>query len=205
MEPQSSDTRSSVLCRVKNPDDHDGWRRFFEIYGPFIKKQILCAGLPEDDAQEITQETLIEISNRIQSFDYDRSRGSFKAWLRRLIRWRIANHFQRKQRSFISIENLPAGLENGRNGESAIPAADDWDQSWEKDWRQTLFRAALNNLRQTISPRHFQVFDCLVVKEWTISQVAAAMNMNRAQIYLIKLRVASTIRKEIERLEKHGF
>jgi RNA polymerase sigma factor (sigma-70 family) len=200
--PHFIETRSSVLGRAKNPSDQDGWQTFFDVYSDLIRGQAAKAGLTEDEVQDVVQETLIEISHRIQSFTYDRKKGSFKAWLFQLTRWRIANQFSKRRHGHVQIDFLDSDDESLPTYGQSSMLAGETDASWEEEWRQTLLEAALKKLRNELPPRQFQVLDLLAVKQWSVSRVAATLKMNPAGIYLLKFRAMSALKREIERLEK---
>jgi hypothetical protein len=44
-------TRSTLLSRLKDPGDDQGWRRFFDTYWKLIYGFALKAGLTETEAQ----------------------------------------------------------------------------------------------------------------------------------------------------------
>ncbi len=79
MDRHSPPTRASLLSRLKNPDDHGSWQTFFDTYGSLIHAQAKNGGLTDDETQEVVQETMIEVSERIKTFQYDSRIGSFKA------------------------------------------------------------------------------------------------------------------------------
>jgi len=106
MERPSILTRASLLSRLKNPDDQDSWKTFFCTYWNLIYGYALNAGLTEEEAKEVAQETMIQVSNRIKNFRYDARVGTFKAWLFQLTRWRIADQFEKRMRNTVPVENL---------------------------------------------------------------------------------------------------
>lgn len=198
----SIDTRSTLLGRVKNPEDSESWRIFFQTYAPLVRNQARKAGLSGCEADDVAQETMIEIARRIQDFEYDRRKGSFKAWLYQLTRWRIANHFQKRRLAMDSVDLLSHDI---NDSDAAAPEAmmtAHPDESWEREWRQALFEAALANLRRELSPKHFQVLDCLAVKQWSTAETANLLRINRAYLYVLKCRVTFALSNEIRRLEK---
>jgi RNA polymerase sigma-70 factor (ECF subfamily) len=196
-----STATSNVLERVRNPNDRDSWLTFFNLYAPLIHRQAIKAGLTEVEAQDVTQETLIETSQRIQTFQYDRSKGSFKAWLCQLARWRIANQFHKRRRT-VPIEDSASDDDDSKGYIDQVPElVDKPDDSWEQEWRQTLFEAALKNLRQKLPSKQFQVLDLLIVKERAVSEVAQLFQINRAHVYVLKCHVVSALRREIKRLK----
>ena len=83
-------TRQSLLSRLKDCEDQDGWREFFDTYWRLIYKVARQAGLDESKAQDVVQMTFIYLTRRMPKFRYDPARGSFKAWLLRVTRSRIS-------------------------------------------------------------------------------------------------------------------
>src|ERR1041384_169400 len=83
-------TRQSLLSRLRDWQDHDGWREFFDTYWRMIYRVARQAGLEDSAAQDVVQNTFIYLARRMPKFSYDPARGSFKSWLRRVTRSRIA-------------------------------------------------------------------------------------------------------------------
>ena len=48
-------TRNSLLTRLKDWDDQEGWKRFFETYWRLIYNVAIQHGLSEMEAQEVVQ------------------------------------------------------------------------------------------------------------------------------------------------------
>src|SRR4030095_1516851 len=83
-------TRQSLLSRLRDCQDQDGWREFFDTYWRLIYPVALQPGFDDATAQDIVQTTFIYLSRRMPKFRYDATRGSFKSWLRRVTRSRIS-------------------------------------------------------------------------------------------------------------------
>src|SRR5262245_26880462 len=61
MPPQSDEfipTRVSLLHRLKNWDDQESWKIFFETYWKLLYSVARRSGLAEAEAQDIVQETI---------------------------------------------------------------------------------------------------------------------------------------------------
>jgi RNA polymerase sigma factor (sigma-70 family) len=198
-------TRTTLLNRVKNPDDSDSWQTFFDLYATLIRGQARRAGLTADEIEEVTQETLIELSQRIQNFEYNREKGSFKGWLYNLTRWRIANQFKKRQRQLVSLELLDDAADGAEPFSTPNSLRIEPDEIWKSDFRRVVFDAALKNLRRALSPKQFQILDLSIVKQWPITQIAETLHTNRAHIYVLKLRVVSALKNEIRRLDKQAI
>ena len=91
-------TRTTLVVGLKDLEDQKVWNRFFETYWKLIYHAALKAGLKDSEAQEVVQETVISVTKNIESFDYDRSKGSFKGWLMKTTKWKITDQFRKIQK-----------------------------------------------------------------------------------------------------------
>src|SRR5882757_5840711 len=82
-------TRQSLLSRLKDWNDQESWKVFFDTYWRLIYGAALKAGLNDAEAQDVVQETVVSVLKSMGSFDYNTEKGSFKGWLLRLTSWRI--------------------------------------------------------------------------------------------------------------------
>src|SRR5215213_1869068 len=91
-------TRWSLLSRLKDWDDQESWRQFFDAYWQLIYNTGCKAGLSHAEAQEVVQEVIISVAKKMGEFKADPASGSFKAWLLNITRWRITDQFRRRVR-----------------------------------------------------------------------------------------------------------
>ena len=198
-------TRRSLLSRVRNLDDQASWRDFYDTYWKLIYKAATQAGLSPADAEEVVQETFINVTRKIQNFKYDPDRGSFKGWLLRNTRWRILDPLRKRQRG-LPVEPLPEDPDgDGPVGSIADPISAKLDQLWEAEWQQNLMDAAIQRVKREADAKHIQIFELYALKNRPAEKVAATMNVTVAQVHLIKHRVGNLIREEVERLEAEGL
>jgi RNA polymerase sigma-70 factor (ECF subfamily) len=194
-------TRRSLLSRLKNWDDHESWRTFFDTYWKLIYNAAIRAGLTDAEAQDVVQETVINISKKIPEFVYDPAKGSFKTWLLRQTSWRISTQFRKR----LPIRtSAPAGDKSSRTTtlervpDPALPAL---DSMWDDEWERTLMEAALRRVKDKVNAKHYQIFDLAVHKGWPVSKVATDLKINAASVYLAKHRVANLLKKELQCLK----
>ena len=90
-------TRQSLLSRLRDWQDQDGWREFFDSYWRLIYNVARKSGLADAEAQDVVQTTFIYLARRMPRFHYDRARGSFKSWLRVVTRSRISVYRRREK------------------------------------------------------------------------------------------------------------
>jgi RNA polymerase sigma-70 factor (ECF subfamily) len=194
-------TRRSLLSRLKNWDDQESWKDFFETYWRLIYHVAIKAGLTDAEAQDVVQETVISVLKQMPGFQYRRQHGSFKSWLLNLTSWRISDQL-RKRRSNVPLEHhdFPASTETPRAEEIADPASLDWQKSWDDDWERNLLQAAIRRVKTRVNSKAYQMFDLHVFKEWPIARVARAFRVSQAKVYLAKHRINGRIKDEVRKL-----
>jgi RNA polymerase sigma factor (sigma-70 family) len=195
-------TRRSLVDRLANWDDQRRWQEFFDTYWKLIYSAARKSGLPDAEAQEVVQETIITVAKNIDRLKYDPAIGSFKGWLLQITRWRIADQFRKREpegakRPHLQDDRFTATIE--RVPDSRIV---DLDAVWETEWKDNLLEAAIARVKRKIDPKQFQIFDCYVRKEWPAQKVAERLRVSVGQVYLARHRVAALLKKEIKALEK---
>jgi len=200
--PELIPTRNSLLGRLKDWEDEASWRDFFETYWRLLYLSAIGSGLTDAEAQDVVQETVIEVCRRMPQFQYQPEKGSFKSWLLKLTYWRITDQLRRRQRG---MEQVPLHLVSmDEQLEQEMPAAtQEIEGLWESEWQRNLMAAAIQRVKSKVKARHFQIFDLCVIQEWPIVQVIKTLKINRGQVYLAKHRVGAQIKKELQELERH--
>jgi RNA polymerase sigma-70 factor (ECF subfamily) len=124
-------TRQSLLSRLRDCEDQQGWREFFDTYWRLIYNVARHAGLDDATAQDVVQNTFIYLARRMSKFKYDPSRGSFKSWLRRVTRSRISVYCRRTQSKEPPLPELTLEDHDANVWESIPdPAPDALDEAW---------------------------------------------------------------------------
>jgi len=197
-------TRWSLLDRLKNWEDQESWRDFFNTYWKLIYSVALKAGLSESEAQDVVQETVLTVARKLAGFKTDPSAGSFKGWLLHITRWRIGDQFRKQQRQERTLNPLSDETRRTALIESVPdPAGCNLEAVWEEEWHKNLVDAAMQNVKGKVTPKQYQIFDLLVIRKWPVRDVVRALNVNAAQVYMAKHRVSRLVRLEIEHLEKN--
>ena len=200
-------TRWSLVERLKNWDDQESWHEFFEIYWKLIYSVAIKAGLSDSEAQEAVQETVISVCRNIGKFKADPARGSFKAWLLKLTRWRVIDQVRKRPPIEQARVHRPARAGAPETGSTATeeripdPAGNLLDTIWDEEWEQNLTRAALERLKLQASAKHYQIYYLYVVKGLDPAKVAQALGVKTDQVYLVKNRLTPLFRRAVEEIQ----
>jgi RNA polymerase sigma-70 factor (ECF subfamily) len=196
-------TRSSLVNRLRDLDDKATWRVFFERYWKLIYGAAIKAGLTDDEAEDVVQETVIGVARKMPEFLYDPKVCSFKGWLMHVTRCRIADRFRRRRPQNIplitsSTEDVPTVLE------LADPAANTLEEIWNEEWQKNIVDAALEHVRRRAKPEHYQIFHLHAVKGLGVREVAKLTGASVAKVYVTYHRIGKQVKAEAKRLEEKG-
>ena len=193
-------TRQSLLSRLKDWEDQEGWREFFDTYWRLIYGVARRAGLSEAEAQDVVQETLVVVAKQMPGFRYDPARGSFKGWLHTVIRGRLSRHWRKVRAHGPIVGQNEALNETGADDVLDPVAASDFEASWQAEWEQNILQAAFLRVQAKVSARQFLLFSLVVFKEVPVSTIRERYQASLAQVYLAKHRVGRLLKAEIANL-----
>jgi len=192
-------TRTTLIMRLKDWQDHSGWQDFFDTYWNLIYGVAIKGGLTPAEAEDVVQETMISVAKHMPGFKYDPAIGSFKGWLLTMTRWRMTDQLRkRRTQGFDGNDAL-----NDLALEKDAPVlGSDLEKLWDTEWEDNLLKAALTKARRRLDPKQYQIFDFYVNKDWPPEKIAKAFAIPVGQVYLAKHRVTEAIKDEVERLKK---
>lgn len=190
----SEETKSSLLIRIRNCGDAAAWREFNAIYRPVVRSYAAHFGVPQQDLDDLVQDTFLAVSTLIGDFEYDRSRGRFRSWLwsvthRRVLKWQAG---QRR---------APIVPEDSQFLDRVDDSAADLEKYWDKQWRQHALSFALERAQQHFSPRVFEAFRRYAVLGRPAKEVAEDVGMTVEHLYVSKGRVLAWVRQEVEQYD----
>jgi len=171
------------------------WEEFEARYSPIILAVARRLGLSEQDAADVTQETLIKFLQEYRAGKYDRSRGRLRSWIVSIAKYRIADLYRVRARH------------REWRGESAIRAIPDEDhlgKIWDEECHREILRHALRELRETtkLDERTISAFERLCFDQRRPAEVAKEKGMSVDGVYKAKQRCMEQLRGIIARLDE---
>jgi RNA polymerase sigma-70 factor (ECF subfamily) len=195
-------TRQSLLSRLKDWNDHDSWKVFFDTYWRLIYHAAILAGLNDAEAQDVVQETVMAVSKHIPEFVYDPSKGSFKTWLMRQTSWRIRDQLRRRMPIQPSLPESGTSTRTATVDQVADPGGSQLEAIWDAEWEANLMEAAIQRVKNKVDAKQFQIFHLYVQKKWPVLKITQDLKISTTQVYLAKHRVGALITKELKCLSK---
>jgi RNA polymerase sigma-70 factor (ECF subfamily) len=203
MDPDESSlfaTRASLLERLRDHEDQQGWQEFFDRYWKLVFSFARRSGLSETDAQDVVQDTMATVARQMPGFRYDPAKGSFKSWLLTVVKRRLIDRHRKERRwteNTAPMPEPPTGTSTAP--EPADPAGAELESLWSAEWESHLIGRALGAVRARVSPRQYLMYEQHVVRGEPLATVAANLQASRMSVYLAKHRVGKLMRAELER------
>ena len=197
-------TRHSLITRLKDWEDQEGWKQFFDTYSDLIFRVARKAGLREEEAHEVVQETVITVAKNIPNFKTGSEHGSFKGWLLKTTRWRIADQFRKRSREPNPPAQRPAGLDEGGTGtieRIPDPKGPELETAWDREWERHRIERALQGLRSQVSAKSFQIFQMLVTRQLPAGEVAKMLGISRTLVYVTKHRLSGAFKEQLKKVD----
>lgn len=190
-------TSASLLIRIRDRGDHAAWSRFVDVYQPLIHGFARKHGLQEADAADLTQEVLRAVARSAGRFDYDPRRGTFRGWLFTVVRNKLRNFLEDRRRMVQGSGDT--GVQQALS-EQPTPI-DGPEEEWDREYERRLFTWAAEQVRGAVQESTWQAFWQTAVEGKAGQEVAQALGLTVAAVYLAKSRVMARLKEQIRQLQ----
>jgi len=189
-------TRVTLLTRLQqDPTDQAGWDEFVERYGRHIYRWCRQWKLQDADAEDVTQDILVKLAQKLRAFAYDPSR-SFRGWLKTLAHHAWRDFVDRPRRA-----QAAAGGSQVQELMLTLEAREDLVQRLEEAFDLELLEAAKVRVRLRVAPHTWEAFRLVALEGLPVAEVAATVQMQVAMVYVAKSKVQKMLQEEIQKLE----
>ena len=179
-------TRSTLIRDLRNPEIQErAWFEFQANYAGLIRGFAVKIGVQPDDLDDVLQEVLLNVFKHIADFQHQRGKCSFRTWLLNAVKWRVLDRQRRTARPTVDSSLIAAAVES----------------AWDDEWKAYILRLAIRQLRASLPPMQFQVFEMVELNLLGKGEVAGRLGVSVAQIYLINHRVRKKLKQICRQLE----
>ena len=192
-------TRVSLLVRLRqDPTDQAAWEEFVEHYWRHIYRWCRHWRLQDADAEDVTQDILVKLAQKLRDFAYDASR-SFRGWLKTVAHhaWRDFEDSRRRARPATGgteVQELLLTLE----------AREDLVLRLEQAFDLELLEAAKARVRLRVAPRTWEAFELTAIEGLSGAEAAQRLGMQVAAVFMAKSNVTKMIQEQIDLLDRAG-
>ncbi len=187
----STQTRPSLLLRIRDVCDAEAWQTFVTIYAPLVYQFSIRRGSQHADAADLTQDVMVEVARAIRSFEYQPEKGRFRHWLltvtRRLL-LRFNKRIARRPERACDIEELET-LED-----------DQADVDWDGAFNARVLRVAMQRIQPLFEPFTWRAFECVWVEHRSAAEAAEKLSLRIEQVYIAKSRVLKRLSEEVHEI-----
>lgn len=195
MPPEVFEPTSLSLLQRACAHDQEAWRQLVHLYGPLVHRWCERSGLTIDDTADVLQETFRTVVRDLSGFRPTRPVGSFRCWLRAVVRTRIADHFRRHpvaaaqggtdaQRELANVADLPSDdTDEDGPGEDAL-----------------VVRRALDLIRPEFSGPNWSAFWQVAVEGRPATEVARELGLNPQAVRQANYRIRRRLRQVLQGL-----
>jgi RNA polymerase sigma-70 factor (ECF subfamily) len=196
MDDSPSRTSPTLLGLLRQgPADQAAWTRFVDLYGPRVQGWCRAWGLQEADAQDVTQDVLLKLADKMRSFAYDPSR-SFRGWLRTLTRHACSDFLDSRRRPGQGTgDSAVLGLLD------SMEARQDLIRSLEEAFDQELLAEAMRRVQQRVAGHTWEAFRLTALEGHSGAEAARRLGLTVARVYVARSDVQRMLREVVRRLE----
>jgi RNA polymerase sigma factor (sigma-70 family) len=192
-------TSITLLSRLRQaPADQAAWEEFVERYSPRIYGWCRRWDLQEADAQDVTQDVLLRLADKMRTLAYDPSR-SFRGWLKTLAHHAWYDFVKKREQ---------AGAGSGDSAVlqklEALEARADLLQRLDEQFDRELLDEAEARVRLRVSPHIWEAFRLLAMEGCSGARAAEQLHMKVSAVFVARSKVQRMLREEVRKLEGPG-
>jgi RNA polymerase sigma-70 factor (ECF subfamily) len=188
-----TETRSSLLYRVRNPADAESWREFDSLYRPLLLGYAQSRGLAETDAHDVVQDVFIRLLKALPTFELDRRRGRFRTWLWQVTMSALIDWQRKAGQQPPPVGTLP---------DAPAPADREPEAAWCQAHKQRVLEYVLEQVRAESQPKTWACFEQRVLRGRTAADVAAELGLTANAVKVNASRVLARVRERCAEFEE---
>ena len=191
-------TSPTLLGRLRqNPNDQTAWKDFLHRYGLLVKRWCQHWGLQPADAEDVTQNVLVELSQQMSKFAYDPN-GRFRSWLKTIA-----------YRAWCDFLSHRGKRQDQASGDSKVlellhsqEACDDFLNQLEEEWKRELLEEAMRLVQQRVQSHTWEAFRLLAKENLSGQEVADQLGMKVGAVWVARSKVQKMIQEEVRNQEQ---
>jgi len=178
--------------RVRDTADHAAWQEFVSVYRPVIYRFARRRGLQEADAEDLAQNVLAAVADRITDWEPDNRRARFRTWLCQVAKNQTITMLRRRN------------ADAARGGTTAMAVLQNQQEEvtdLEVDYRREVFRLVARKVRNEFEEATWQAFWLTAVDGASIDEAAKSLGRSVGSIYTSRSRIIRRLQQLVRDFE----
>jgi RNA polymerase sigma-70 factor (ECF subfamily) len=164
-------TRTSLIHRIRDPQDKEAWARFVVFYEPMLKAYVRSLNVPAHDTDDVVQNVLVSVWRAMPTFELDHSKGRFRTFLYRLTINAVRDRWRRiAVRSGVVVPWSPDLPEPGTTDPEP-------GEAWDKAVQKRRMELALREVQTNTDPNTWACFQEHKLEGRDSNEVAAELEL----------------------------
>ena len=176
-------TTSSTLLHEIQLGSENAWHDFYSRYADMISRVGEKRHLTAEECDDLMIDVMVIFWKKVDSFLADPNRGKFRTYLT-AVAAKAAEKIFRKNR-----QQPPPAVEDDY--------PDDIDVYYMEEWRNFIFKQALEELQEAVDTDTYNVFYMSVVQKRPVEDIAKVTRKTPNNIYVIRSRCTKKLKQLI--------
>jgi RNA polymerase sigma-70 factor (ECF subfamily) len=190
----------TLLEQVRSNDEL-AWQQLVHLYGPLVHRWCKRSSLNDDDINDINdifQETFHAVSRNLAKFSPVKAKGSFRSWLKTIVRTKIADHFRKLNNHAQGQGGTEAQLRIANLSDPFLEEDDDPRQ--EEDEQALVVQRAMELIKPEFSAQNWAAFEKVAMEGHSATEIAKSLNVNPQTIRQANYRIRRRLRGVLQDL-----
>ena len=188
MNAPTPSTRISLIAYLRDGDD-DAWRELDRTYRPVIARWLKNHDIQSQDAEDIAQEVLLLVSNKVRDFEHNGRVGAFRKWLRTITVLTLQNYVRKASRQQstpgTTIRKMITDLEDPES---------ELSRQFDQEHDQYVLMRLLDDVSNDFEQETIDAFRQYVLESISAQEVASKAGIGVHAVYMAKSRVLRALR-----------
>jgi RNA polymerase sigma-70 factor (ECF subfamily) len=187
-----ADTPLSLLDRVRRNGQPIDWDRLIALYSPLLRSWLQRHPLQGADIEDLLQDILAVLVQKLPQFTHPGSSGAFRGWLRTILVYRLRWHWREKLRkpTHIGDENAEQFLNHLEQPESEL------SRRWNLEHDRHVASRLLEVIRPEFSTKTWEAFQRYALDGRPLDEVAQELGLSANSVCVARSRVMRCLRQE---------
>jgi RNA polymerase sigma-70 factor (ECF subfamily) len=180
-------TSVSLLERLRQPPNHEAWKRFVHLYSPLLGYWAERTGFATSEVEDLVQEVFTHLAKEMPKFEYDPDK-TFRGWLRTVAINKWNEIRRRRQIDADGVSHLDVD-DAGSQDPAKLLATD--------EFQRLLFQRAMEVMQTDFPGNTWLACKKVIMDGQAAAEVAAELDMTVGAVHAARFRVLARLRQEL--------